>query len=400
MSGGSPLRVLHVGKYYPPIRGGIESYLKDLTGALKSKGVACSIIVHEPAGKLLRSGERDEASLVLAASYGELLYTPISPVFPFVLASSVRRFSPHIIHLHLPNVSAFWCLAIPGARAVPWVIQWQSDVVQSAIDPRLRPAYALYRPFEQRLLRKAASVIVSSGAYLEGSAPLIPWRDKCRIVTLGLDTERLPWPDAGAVAHAEKIWNSDDSLRVLAVGRLTYYKGFSVLLEAAAKLKDVRVEIVGEGGMKRELAERIRELGLEGKVSLRGELSDEALQGLFATADCLCLPSIERTEAFGMVLLEAMHYGLRIVASDIPGSGVGWVVRQSGSGILFPPGDADELASSLKFILEERGGRIIGRKKSLLPPKFQIDSVASRVLDIYREITDTGRGTLHPDPFT
>ncbi len=399
MTGGSPFRVLHVGKYYPPIRGGIESYLKDLVAALQRKGIVCKAVVHDPAGRKGRGGGEDNSLLVRAVSYGEILYTPISPGFPMALRSCVEHFSPNIIHLHLPNVSAFWCMAIPRARAVPWVIQWQSDVVPSAIDPRLRLAYSLYRPFEQSLLRRAAAVIVSSRAYLEGSASLIPWRDKCCIVPLGLDPGRLPLPDAGALERAERSWECGESLRVLAVGRLTYYKGFGVLLEAAGKLKDVRVQIVGDGGLRRELTEKIRVLGLHGRVKLLGEVSDEELQGLLVTADCLCLPSIERTEAFGMVMLEAMHYGLRIVASDIPGSGVGWVARKSGSCILFRPGDPYELAYSLKSLSGTKGLRKINSGESRLPPQLHIDSIASTVVSIYREILEPGRGNRWKSPY-
>ncbi len=87
-----------------------------------------------------------------APCYGRLLYAPISPTFPFWLARAIREFQPDLLHLHLPNTSAFWALLVPAARRLPWVIHWHADVVASTIDRRLALAYRLYRPFEQRLL--------------------------------------------------------------------------------------------------------------------------------------------------------------------------------------------------------------------------------------------------------
>ena len=68
-------------------------------------------------------------------------------------------------------------------------------------------------------------------------------------------------------------------------------------------------------------------MGLNDRVRFLGSVSESKIRSLFSTCDCLCLPSIERTEAFGLVLLEAMAFGKPVVASDIPGSGVGWVVK-------------------------------------------------------------------------
>jgi rhamnosyl/mannosyltransferase len=379
-----------VGKYYPPVRGGIETFLKDLLAALKKEGVDCGAVVHEPSSLSASDIKREEVNLWKAASFGEVLYTPISPGFPAALTRALASFSPHIIHFHLPNVSAFWCLAMPLARNVPWVIQWQSDVVPSSIDNRLRLAYRFYRPFEQALIGRSRAVIASSKPYLDASLPLRRWIKKCHVVPLGLNPDRLPRPGQDVISDGERSWKGKESLRVLAVGRLTYYKGFDVLLKAVKGLKRVAVQIVGDGALRKDLTEKIRALNLEDRVSLRGEVCDEELQGLFATAHCLCLPSIERTEAFGIVLLEAMHYGLRVAASDIPGSGVGWVVKSSGSGFLFQPGDPSSLAETLELISRLPAGKNINQENvdTCIPPQFNIASVAKQVLGIYEGILD------------
>ncbi len=382
------MRILHIGKYYPPYAGGMEIFLRDLLKSLKDEGSEVAGLVHHHL--FGRSSSREEIEgvpIFRVSSLGQILYTPISPSFPLVLGKIIRSFRPHILHLHLPNPSAFWGLALPEARSVPWVIQWHSDVVPSAIDRRLQPAYQCYRPLEQRMLKRAEKILATSKPYLHHSIPLKPWISKCTVVPLGVDPERLPRPEADALQQAERSWRSG-CLRVLSVGRLTYYKGFDVLIRAAGRTKGVAVQIVGDGNLRAHLQRSIRRKGLENRVLLRGGLSNEMLQALFATCHVFCLPSLERTEAFGVVLLEAMRYGKPIVAGDIPGSGPGWVVREGNCGWLVPPGDVDALAIQLENLAAEPGVcRELGRKgRDNFEKKFHIQSVASDIRDIYADI--------------
>src|SRR5699024_5451513 len=104
------------------------------------------------------------------------------------------EFKPDLLHLHLPNTSAFWAMAIPAARKIPWIVHWHADVVASRHDSKLALAYPLYRPFEQRFLKVASAIIATSPPYLESSSALAHWRDKCQVIPLGLDPARLPEP--------------------------------------------------------------------------------------------------------------------------------------------------------------------------------------------------------------
>jgi glycosyltransferase involved in cell wall biosynthesis len=318
--------------------------LKRSTAASQKKiGLDVAGLVHHQNKSSLKE-TIEGIPIIRASSLGQILYAPISLSFPLILRKLIRSFRPHLLHLHFPNPSAFWCLALREARAVPWVIQWQSDVVSSTIDRRLQPAYRCYRPLEQHMLKHAAKILVASKPYLDHSIPLKPWASKCAVVPLGVDPERLSRPKAEDLEQAEKSW--PPGLRVLAVGRLTYYKGFDVLINAAAKTKGIAVQIVGEGNLEGRFAKRYPQKGVQNFVRLRGGLSNATLQALFATCQVFCLPSLERTEAFGVVLLEAMRYAKPIVASDIPGSGPGWVVREGDCGWLVPPGDVDALANN------------------------------------------------------
>lgn len=366
----------------------MEIFLRDLLKSLKDEdSEVAGLVHHHLPGRATLRDEVEGIPIFRVSSLGQILYTPISPSFPLVLRKIIRSFRPHILHLHLPNPSAFWGLALSEARSVPWVIQWQSDVVPSTIDRRLQPAYQCYRPLEQQMLKRAEKILVASKPYLHHSIPLKPWISKCTVVPLGVDPARLPWPEADVLQQAEKSWRPG-CLRVLAVGRLTYYKGFDVLVRAAGRTKRVAVQIVGDGNLRAHLKRAIRQKGLENRVLLRGGLSNEMLQALFATCHVFCLPSLERTEAFGVVLLEAMRYGKPVVASDIPGSGPGWVVREGDCGWLVPPGDVNALAIQLENLAAEPGlCRELGLKgRENFHKKFRIQSVARGVKEIYEDI--------------
>ena len=382
------MRILHIGKYYPPYAGGMEIFLRDLLKAQRKESLDVAALVHHHTFSRKSSKENIEGiPIVRAASLGQMLYAPVSPMFPLVLRKIIHSFRPHLLHFHFPNPSAFWSLALREACLIPWTIQWQSDVVPSTIDRRLKNAYRCYRPLEQRMLKRAQKILVASKPYLRNSVPLKPWISKCKVVPLGVDPERLPWPEPLEIERAEKSWPSG-CLRVLTVGRLTYYKGFGILIKALGHIRDTAVQIVGEGNLKAELAVEIRRQGVQRQVRLRGGLSNKMLQALFATCDLFCLPSLERTEAFGVVLLEAMRYGKPIVASDIPGSGPGWVVQEGGCGWLVPPGNVHALAKKIAYLAANPGlCREAGRKgHQNFNRKFHIQSVAQNIGDIYGDM--------------
>ena len=173
----------------------MEVFLEELVDGLAARGVRNAILVHdhEPA----RRGGRDAGpapeggsgsqSLTRAPILGTVAFAPISPAFPLLLRRLCRTFEPQVIHFHMPNLSAFWALALPCCRRVRWVVHWHSDVVASRHNWKLRLLYPLYRPFEQRLLRRADAVVATSREYLESSDALAKWRHKCHVIPLGLD---------------------------------------------------------------------------------------------------------------------------------------------------------------------------------------------------------------------
>lgn len=385
-----PMRVLHVGKFYPPFAGGMEYFLADLLAAQTKLGLPVAALVHdEGPGWQARTPPLGTPPPLIyrAPCLGRLLYAPLSPSFPYWLNRVIREFDPQLLHLHLPNTSAFAALALPRARRLPWVVHWHADVVASTIDRRLALAYQLYRPFEQRLLGHSQAIIATSPPYLDASLALRPWRERCEVIPLGLDPNRLPVPTNASLAWAEGAWGGQGP-RVLTIGRLTYYKGHEVLIRALARLPRVRGLIVGRGEYQKRLQGLIEELALGDRVRLLGYQRADQLAALLATCDLFSLPSLERTEAFGLVLLEAMHFGKPILVSDIPGSGAPWVVAQATNGLRAPPGDAEALAHALSGMLANPARmRALGAAGAkALEHQYALGPIATAIQSLYQRL--------------
>lgn len=364
--------------------------MRDVMVSLGRRGIDCAALVHKHVLSFTTDKETFEASgqqfqVVRTGMWARFLYTPISPTFPHHLRRLIKSFKPDLLHLHLPNPSVFWVLGLPSARRIPWIVHWHADVITVAQDWKMKLFYKIYQPFERAVLKRATTIIATSPPYLDTSQPLEKWRSKCRVVPLGLDVTRF----GGARIRRSK----DTKLQVLAVGRLTYYKGFAYLIEAAAQTSDIHINVVGDGDQANQLKALTASLNLQDRVSFHGVLSDTELAQQMLDCDCLCLPSIERTEAFGMVLLEAMYFGKATVISDVQGSGMGWVVDDGITGIKVKPADADALAGALKRLAEDHQELAdMGRRgKEKFDQQFDINHAVNGLIDIYQQAANTNR---------
>lgn len=370
------MRILHVGKYYPPVAGGMERFLGDLVEAQRARGHDVQVLVHDDGS----TDPGDDPPWVhRCPTWIKLLFAPISPRFPFWLARLLRMHRPDVLHLHMPNLSVFFALLLPSARRIPWVVHWQSDIERSKRS--IRFAYPHYRIFERAVLEAASQVIVTSPQYLDSSVTLRPWRDKCQVVPLGVDPLRLPHVDP---ADTLGLWNTD-GLRLLAVGRLTYYKGFETLVRAAASAPGKELVIVGEGEERPRLEKLLRDNGDPSWVRLVGKVDDALLNRYMASCDVFCLPSIERTESFGIVLMEAMRYAKPLLVSDLKGSGVTWVARSGQNAVTVPPNDPAAWEVAIRTLGTQASHRqvlgLLGFER--YEREFDIARVAERIDEIY-----------------
>lgn len=387
----SPLRVLHLGKFFPPFFGGMETYLADLVQAQRAQGVeACALVHGDPL-------PGDPPWLQRVPVQWQLLYAPIAVGYPQALASAIRTFQPDVLHLHMPNNAVFWALLQPAARRLPWVVHWHSDVLVSDTRAALALAYLAYRPFEQAVLARAHRIAVTSPPYLEASEPLRAWADKCEVVPLGL---QAPAPQP-APAHPPAWPGAGAPLRVLAIGRLAHYKGFETLIDAVAQTPDVVLLIAGDGELRSALQARItahQQNAAAPRMRLLGAVTEATKQQLLAHCDLLALPSCERTEAFGMVLLEAMAHGKPCLVSALPGSGMPWVVASSQAGRLVPLQDVGAWSKALLWMARhpEQRQAMGAAGRAAFEQRFTAEASARTLQTLYPTPTGQPLATAAP----
>ena len=343
-----PKRILHIGKYFPPHRGGMETVLRDLmTMQVRDDGLEVAAVVHSSQRRLtdvveiINPGYRIRYS----ARWLTLAFTPISPFFLLSLLKEIKRLDPDEIIIHMPNTSAFWLLLLPRSASRNWVVLWHSDVVTSNFNFVLKGASQIYKVFESAILRRASKIIATSPPYLEASDTLARYKEKCVVEAITLDAQRVPLKIRQA---AQPKKQPGEGVRVLCVGRLTYYKGFDTVILAIRELPAARLRIVGHGELLSDLTALTAQLGLQNRVEFMGNLSDEELWRQYVWCDVHVLPSIEKSEAFGLAVTEAALFNKPNIVSDLSGSGLAWNAERTGSRFVkFPPGDVGKLSCAL-----------------------------------------------------
>jgi glycosyltransferase involved in cell wall biosynthesis len=369
--------IVHLGKYYAPDAGGIESVTLSLARGAAAAGHTVTVVCFEKSRA--RREEVMEGVRVLRAPITKLLASqPLGLRYFFLCLKAARQ--ADVIHLHLPNMLAALCILFIGKKP-RLLVHWHSDVVNKGI------LGALLRPLVDAVLRRSDCIVATSEVYANASSTLKPHRAKITVVPIGVaDPKRM---DAQQSLPQEIEDRVGGRKIILAVGRLVPYKGFHWLVAAAKDLAaDVVIVIVGGGPLHSALGEAIASAGMAERVVMTGRLSDQALQALFERASLYCLPSTDRAEAFGVVLLEAMAYGLPIVASDIPGSGVPWVNQHGVSGLNVTVGDPAALAAACNRILDsaELHATLSAGARQRFMSEFTEEVSVQRIMAAYRRM--------------
>jgi len=337
-----PATVLHLGKYYPPERGGIETVLEALC-----LGADATVA---PRALVLSTGRRTVHEVIARiqvtrvgsiATVGAVTVTPMLPLW-------LRRATADVIVVHEPNPMALVACALARPSA-PLVVWFHSEVIRPPWQYEL-----FYRPFLDWVLARAARIVVSAPPMRDVPA-LAAVRDKVVVIPYGLD----PTPYA-SMEPPPRTAGETRRPTLLFVGRLVAYKGVDVLLRAMAGVPASLV-LVGDGPLRRPLEALAHELGVEDRVRFAGRVTDVERLQWYGRADAVVLPSVSRQETFGMVQVEAMLSGRPVVSTSLP-TGVPWVNRHGETGLVVPPGDVDALRAALVAISsDDEVRRTLGR---------------------------------------
>lgn len=339
------IRILQVNKLYYPVTGGIERVVQQLAEGLCDV-TDSKVLVCQQKGKTTTE-QINGVEVTRASSIGMLSSLPLSMSFLWKFRNMSR--DRDILHIHMPFPLGDLACFLSGYRGKV-VLWWHSDIV------RQKRMLKIYRPLMEWLLRRADCIIVATQGHIDGSEFLKPYEDKCRIIPFGVERQIEETADRWIAVQEEssgRQHSSKDSVRFLFVGRLVYYKGCNELIrafiQASASRSDLFLDIVGTGPLEREMKEMVHEAGLEERVRFYANVEDEELAEFFGTCDVFVLPSVARSEAFGLVQIEAMAFGKPVINTKLP-SGVPYVSLDQVTGLTVPPEDVHKLAQALSLI--------------------------------------------------
>lgn len=372
------MKIIQATKAYSPHIGGIETIVRQLAeGFAQKDGIESKVIVCNDSNCASRETLND-VQIKRTATYARIASLPISPAYPYQLLSE----SADILHIHEPFLIApaaylaFRSLAREKFKRL--VIWWHSDIIKQ------QNISNLYLPLQKAILREADAIIVATPNHIDSSMILGEFRDKCHDIPFGIDIPRFRMTSE-CQQKVNVIKERYGKPIILFFGRLIYYKGAEYLIEAMNSIPEAHLVMVGKGTL-RESLELMASKGI-GNISFIPYLSEEDLVAMYHACDIFVLPSVENTEAFGIVQLEAMACGKPVISSDLP-TGVTYVNQDGVTGLVVKKRSSQELVRAIKYLLENETIRqeLGNTAKCRVESDFTVSGMVEQTLNLYNEI--------------
>jgi glycosyltransferase involved in cell wall biosynthesis len=371
------VRVAHITPVFPPYRGGMGTVAFHQARSLAEAGVEVTVLTPRSTGR------RQAPPGVTIRELAPVLRKGNAACLPGAVADAGHY---DLLHLHYPFFGTAELLA---ARRLlggpPLVLQYQMDVVGVYWKARLFEWHR--RAVLPLILRAADAIIVTSHDYAASSflAPrLATLESRLRVIPAGVDLDEFASRQSRAEARARLGLEDGPTVFFLArLDRAHYFKGLHVLIEALAQIPEARLVVGGDGEWRRRY-ESDAHARLGDRARFVGEVPDELLPSYYRAADAVTLPSVDRTEAFGLVLLEALACGTPVVASRLPG--VRTLVDEGRTGYLTTPGDVFDLAEKLARTLRE-SEQLAANTLASVRRRYGWNTIAAQLLNLYGQLT-------------
>ncbi|MBN2025473.1 MAG: glycosyltransferase [Actinobacteria bacterium] len=374
--------MLHANKLYYPHIGGVEEVVRRIAeGTVPMEDMHAEVLVCNEGLRTVREMVNG-VEVTRTGSIGRILSEPISPAYlPYL-----RRRDADIYHFHTPfPLGELGGLMLGRGRKM--VASYHSDVLRQK-----RLVYA-YRPVLERFLRRCSAILVASPQLMRSSPALSSLQDRCRLVHYGVDVRRFQ-VDGIVSCRASELRDryATGGGLVLFVGRLVYYKGLEYLLEAAGKV-DAGFLILGRGPLAKRLRLQAETAGISRRIHFVDWADEAEITAYYHASDMLVLPSTARTEAFGLVLLEAQACGKPVISTEL-GTGTSYANLDGITGFVVPPGDAGALAAAVNRLLADGALRkeMGSRGKERVEQEFTLEGLVAGTAKIYAEILGEVRG--------
>ena len=368
------IKILQINKLYYPWIGGIETVVKNIAEGLQGKEYI-EVIACESKG-MGNINTINNIKVTKASSLGIFFSTPISISFPFLLRKKIQKFD--ILHFHLPfplGVMSylFFCLKIKNQKII---VTWHSDIVKQKF------LLFFYNPFSILFLKRADKILVTSHNFLKNSPFLKKFQNKCSVISLGIDIKKFQKIQERKI----KINNPENRKIILFVGRLSYYKGLEYLINAMKNINAILL-IIGNGKLEQKLKKQTKKLKLNEKIIFLSHLQNQELKYCYKISNIFVLPSIEKTEAFGLVQLEAMLSELPVINTYLP-TGAQFVSIHNKTGLTVQPKNSQAIANAINYLLQNPSlAKKMGQNgKKRVEKYFSLNKMLRETEKVYKKV--------------
>ena len=387
------MRILVALTYYRPHTSGLTIYAERLARALAARGHQVTVLTSRYDRRLPREEWMDGVRVVRVPVLFRISKGVIQPTLGL---EATRQVLAHdVVHLHLPQFDAAGIALRGRLFRRPTVLTYHCDV-------RLPPGFVnllanrAVEVMNHLAARLAHHIVTYTRDYAEHSPYLRRYMHKLTTILPPVELPPAPPEEVDALARR---FNPEGRRPVIGMAaRLAAEKGVEVLLQALPKVLErfpnalvwfagPYENVLGEEAYRKRVLPLARAWEARGHWRFLGELPPQQMSAFYQNLDVLVLPSLNSTEAFGLVQIEAMMHGVPVVASNLPG--VRQPVKMTGMGEIAAVGDADDLARALIRVLSHpenyRGD----------PDAIREQFSPARVAQAYEDLFQRLRAALH-----
>lgn len=364
----SKTKITHVTRFAYPHIGGIEAVINQINNSLPNEEFEKEVLC---CSNTEISSVENGVKYNRAKYFFEVFNNTISLSFLWKLS----RVKTDILHYHMPFIFAVICHFIARPKYKKLYITYHAELC--GYDKVMKYFWWLYKHF----YKIADKIHILSPNVIYSDKILTPFKDKCYILPFGIDTEKEEVNEVNAIKEKYK-----DKKILLCSGRLVRFKGFQYAIQAMKQVNNAVLLIMGDGKYKPVLEEIITNNELRDKVILLGEISDKKLKNkIFEACDIFLLPSIQRTESFAIVQLEAMKHAKPIINTNL-GTGVNFVSVDKQTGITVEPENIEQLSRAINELLNNDNLRNQYGKKARQRTEdlFDISKIQSKYKNLYK----------------
>jgi rhamnosyl/mannosyltransferase len=361
------MNILILNKLLKPDTGGVEEVVEQHRRILSKEHRVTSWGAQYRPNEKTKVQDDEFGRCVRYRSLFRILSMPISLTMLYDYFKKSSRYDVVIVHLPYP-IGVLACLLNPPKNLV---VVWHSDLVRPA---KLKP---IMRWLDSKLLKRARKIITTSERLAEHSDTLSS--DLANLCIIPIHT-----PDVITTQAKPKELSNNCNDFYLFLGRLSYYKGIEVLLEAAQQYQGKKqIIIAGTGEFNLANSSLIHSKNV---TFINRIITDEEKAWLMSNCRALIFPSTQRSEAFGIVQLEAMIHSKPVINTDLE-SGVPFVARHLEEGITITPNNSNELSQALASLDDDALWKRLGQNaKERAATTFGKYSVSSKLLGMVQQI--------------